>query len=202
MDGSVALRYVVTSILILVGAYGVGLGIRAARTRPVEPEPNVVAPPSHLKSPAPVVREDPDTGKSTIQDEEIIPWAEEETVEPEVPDEVEMEETPVVEQEDELAETPQETPQTVGDWRTVWAGLELTPEEQMRLREGFNLARQRWQSMSPAEREAEGARLRDMGIQWQMMSEEEKQAASQGMRDRFEDWRTSGSVELPELSFD
>ncbi len=112
--------------------------------------------------------------------------------------EEEAEDIPVAEPvEDEAQET-----KSFGGWRDVWADLNLTEEEQARLREGFKLAMQRWQNMSPEEREEETARLRAMGERWENMSEEERQEASERMRDRFEEWRQSGRVELPELSLD
>lgn len=92
--------------------------------------------------------------------------------------------------------------QRFGGWREVWADLNLTEEEQARLREGFRLAMARWQHMSPEEREAETARLRAMGERWQNMSEQERTEASERMRERFEQWRESGDVELPELRLD
>ena len=108
----------------------------------------------------------------------------------------------VVEEEGATAEQQWQMPQSVGDWRTVWADLNLTEEEQARLREGLRLAWERWQNMSEQERQAEIERLREMGERWENMSEEEKREASQRMRDRFEEWRKSDRVELPELSLD
>ncbi len=87
-------------------------------------------------------------------------------------------------------------------WRKTWNDLNLTPDEEERLRRGFGLIMQRWQSMSPEERQTETQRLQSMGQRWQTMSEEERNAVSQRMRDRFEDWRDSGTDELPELSLD
>ncbi|HEV57971.1 MAG TPA: hypothetical protein ENN87_10835 [Phycisphaerales bacterium] len=88
----------------------------------------------------------------------------------------------------------------IGDWRTLWSDLELTEAEQMRLRQGFLLGIQRWQAMSPEQREAQAERFRALGQRWQMMSDEERQRASQRMRDRFEEWRHSGQAELPDVS--
>ena len=100
-----------------------------------------------------------------------------------------------------IEEQTQES-RSFGGWRDVWADLNLTEEEQGRLREGFRLAIERWQNMSPEEREAETARLKAMRERWENMTEEERQEASERMRDRFEEWRQSGEVELPQLSLD
>jgi TRAP-type C4-dicarboxylate transport system substrate-binding protein len=93
-------------------------------------------------------------------------------------------------------------PQRFGDWQNVWADLNLTPEEQARIREGFELARQRWQNMSTEEREAEMARMRDGWQRWQNMSDQERQDAMQRIRQQFEEWRRSGRAELPIPSLD
>jgi hypothetical protein len=87
-------------------------------------------------------------------------------------------------------------------WRQIWADLNLTPEEQARLGQGFRLAMQKWQSMSEEERQAETARRRAMRARWEGMSADEQREAMGRMRGRFEEWRQSGRVELPELSLD
>ncbi len=87
-------------------------------------------------------------------------------------------------------------------WRQIWADLNLTPEEQARLRQGFGLAVQKWQSMSEEERQAETARMQAMRARWEGMSEDERRETMQRMRGRFEEWRQSGGIELPELSLD
>jgi hypothetical protein len=88
----------------------------------------------------------------------------------------------------------------ISDWRTLWSDLELTEAEQMRLRQAFLLGIQRWQAMSPEQRDAQAERFRALGQRWQMMSEEQRQRVSQRMRDRFEEWRHSDQVELPDVS--
>jgi hypothetical protein len=87
-------------------------------------------------------------------------------------------------------------------WQKTWSNLKLTPKEEERLRRGFGLIMQRWQNMSPEERQAETQRLQSMGQRWQAMNDEERNAASQRMRDRFDEWRESGDDVLPELSLD
>jgi len=92
--------------------------------------------------------------------------------------------------------------QGFGRWQQMWADLNLTPEEQARLREGFALAMERWRNMSEEDRQAEMARFRGMREQWESMSDEEREGTMQRMRDRFKDWRASGAVELPEMTLD
>lgn len=115
--------------------------------------------------------------------------------------------------QDQTDEPEQEEPpaETVGqpersaqgfNMRQMWADLNLTPEEQARLREGFGLAMQKWQSMSEEERQVETARLQAMRARWEGMSEDEQREAMGRMRGRFEEWRQSGGIELPELSLD
>lgn len=92
--------------------------------------------------------------------------------------------------------------QGFGDWRNAWADLNLTEEEQTRLREGFRLAMERWQNMSEQERQARIEEMRAGWERWQNMSDEEREAANQRNRERFEQWRESGQAELPEMSLD
>jgi hypothetical protein len=87
-------------------------------------------------------------------------------------------------------------------WQGVWADLNLTSEEEARLREGWALAVQRWQNMSPEERQIQGERMRASWQRFQSMSDEEKEEASRELRGRFEDWRRSGSTELPDMILD
>ncbi len=101
----------------------------------------------------------------------------------------------------ETAERPERSEQGF-NIRQMWADLNLTPEEQARLRQGFGLAMQKWQSMSEEERQAETARMQAMRARWEGMSEDEQRETMGRMRGRFEEWRQSGGIELPELSLD
>lgn len=202
--------FMIGAALVLLASLALGMAVRKLRlhrthsktrvqmqTHTVEPEVTVVA------------EEQPDVNE---QDEQFLTWLEQE-----------MESTAL--QEETVAETADEhalqesaepiessTPATGVEegqpaqrfrgWREVWANLNLTEEEQARLREGWRLAVARWQNMPPAEREAETARLKAMGERWQNMSEQERAEASERMRERFEQWRESGDVELPRLSLD
>ncbi len=101
----------------------------------------------------------------------------------------------------EAVEQPARSAQDFG-WRQIWADLNLTQEEQARLRQGFGLAMQKWQSMSEEERQAETARLQAMRARWEGMSADEQRETMGRMRGRFEEWRQNGGIELPELSLD
>ncbi|MBE0537614.1 MAG: hypothetical protein IH624_18265 [Phycisphaerae bacterium] len=87
-------------------------------------------------------------------------------------------------------------------WRRIWADLNLTAEEQGRLRQGFGMLMARWATMPPEAQAAERARMQEMRVRWEAMGDEERAETSQRLRDRFEDWRASGRVELPELTLD
>jgi len=94
------------------------------------------------------------------------------------------------------------TTQGLGDWRRVWADLNLTQEEQARLREGWRLAVARWQNMSEEERQWQAERRRASWEKWQNMSDVEREQASLELRQRIEDWRQSGTTELPDMILD
>ena len=94
------------------------------------------------------------------------------------------------------------TTQGLGDLRRVWADLNLTQEEQARLREGWRLAVARWQNMSEEERQWQAERRRASWEKWQNMSDVEREQASLELRQRIEDWRQSGTTELPDMILD
>jgi hypothetical protein len=190
-------------VVLLFAALAVGIGIKMFQPDRVEVEPQVEKQQSKPAETRP--QEEGNRSEMTEEDEEFLLWLDEEIERLEDEEaakamvaEEEPEDMPVAEP---VKDGAQET-KSFGGWRDVWANLNLTEEEQARLREGFKLAMQRWQNMSPEEREAETARLREMGERWENMSEEERQEASERMRDRFEEWRQSGDVELPQLSLD
>lgn len=190
-------------VVLLFAALAVGIGIKLYQPHRAEFESQVEQQQTKPAETRP--QEEIKLSEMTPEDEEFLQWLDEEikTLEEEekketIPDEEKPDDMPKAEPvEDEAKEAS-----GFGGWREVWADLNLTEEEQARLREGFRIAMQRWQNMSPEEREAETARLKAMGERWENMSEEERQEASERMRDRFEEWRQSGDVELPELSLD
>jgi len=202
--------FVAGAVAVLLVALALGMGIRKLRLEGVLSRPGARMQ-THTVEPEAIVAAEapPDLSE---EDEQFLTWLEEEM------ESAAAQEEAVAETEYEFA--PQETTESIerptsaagfqqgqaaqgfGGWREVWADLNLTEQEQARLREGFRLAIERWQNMSPEEREAETARLREMRERWENMSEEERREASERMRDRFEEWRRSGEVELPELRLD
>ena len=203
MDNKHQLGTLIAMVVVLVAALALGVGIRELRSQWAEPK---------RKEPGPAAVDETQDAKPanvTERNDEFLMSLDEEIANAEeaedaIEDDASQEEpdAAVVEEEGAPAEQQWQMPQSVGDWRAVWADLNLTEEEQARLREGLRLAWERWQNMSEQERQAERERLRAMGERWQDMSEEEKREASQRMRDRFEEWRKSDRVELPELSLD
>ena len=217
---------VIAAVVVLLGAYAVGLGIKAVRSsRQAEPKVESKQQSRQIDTEAAPRSAKPEGAQMVVVEEEyaiVEEPVEELAVEPEEISKEEPVNMPEEEPVEELAAKPEEKPEeervdmaeaepvesepqeaeSFGGWRQVWADLNLTEEEQARLREGFRLALERWQNMSDEERQAETDRLRRMGERWQNMSDEERREATQRMRDRFEEWRQSGRVELPELSLD
>ncbi len=192
-------------VVLLFAALAVGIGIKLSQPHQAELEPKVEKQQIKPAETRPQEEEEIKQSEMTQEDEEFLLWLDEEIArleEEEAAEAMAAEEEPEdIPMAEPVKEKARET-KSFGGWRDVWADLNLTEEEQARLREGFKLAIQRWQNMSPEEREAETARLREMGERWENMSEEERREASERMRDRFEEWRQSGDVELPQLSLD
>ncbi len=212
MNRSVRTGILVIGVLVIAAALVAGLGMDwlFSKPQPATPPP----------APDPVVEgkatEPAKTNELTQEDEEFLQWFLDNP--PNKPDEVAFEAAPPV------AEVPRQGPNFNGmmgmfggggggggagaadgqrpKWQQIWGNLNLTEEEQIRLRNGFQKVMGRWMTMTEEERLAERARLQEMGQRFQAMSEEEKTAASQRMKDRFDQWRQSGSEDLPELSLD
>jgi len=193
-------------VVLLFTVLAVGIGIKLYQPHRAEFESQVEK--QQTKPAETRLQEEEEIKQSemTQEDEEFLLWLDEEIAtleEQEATEAMAAEEKP--EDIPAIAEPVEDQAQetsSFGGWRDVWADLNLTEEEQARLREGFKLAMQRWQNMSPEEKEAETARLKAMGERWENMTEEERQETSERMRDRFEEWRESGDVELPQLSLD
>ena len=206
-NGKSTLGIQVLVVVLIFAALAVGICIKLSQPHRAELEPKVEKQQIKPAETLPQEEEEIQQSEMTEEDEEFLLWLDEEIARLEEEEaaaaeamaaEEEPEDMPVAEPvEEEVRET-----KSFGGWREVWADLNLTEEEQARLREGFRLAIVRWQNMSPEEREAETARLREMGKRWENMSEEERQEASERMRGRFEEWRQSGEAELPRLSLD
>ena len=203
-NGKSRLGILCAVVVLLCAVLAVGIGIKLSQPHRLEVGPQVEEQQTRTVQALPQ-EEKIDQSEMTAEDEEFLQWLdgeieklEEEEEKEAILAEEEPDDMPVAEPvEKEVKET-----RSFGGWREVWADLNLTEEEQARMREGFRLAIERWQNMSPEEREEETARLREMGERWENMSDEERQETSERMRDRFEEWRQSDRVELPELSLD
>jgi len=210
MDRTLRTGMLAIGILVVAAALVAGLGLDWLFPKPQpKPEPVVVEPVVESKPAEPAK-----TNELTKEDEEFLQWFLDNP--PQKPEEVAFQAAPPV------AEVPRQGPNFNGmmgmfggggggggaadgqrpKWQQIWANLNLTEEEQARLRNGFQKIMGRWMTMTEEERLAERARLQEMGRRFQAMSEEEKNAASQRMKDRFDQWRQSGSEDLPELSLD
>jgi len=188
--------------LVLAGATGLGYGIRhvrwslAMRKNMTESKPQ-----TQVADSEPYVE--------TVQEPEPdieIETADAETVGGEEPVWEEPEDESLPDVADESQSQQSQKPRNsgpanygLGNWRSVWADLNLTEEEQARLREGWRIAVERWQNMSEQERQVQTERMRASWETWQNMSDVEKERASLDLRARIEEWRQSGSTELPDL---
>jgi hypothetical protein len=207
MDKRSQIGILIGAVALLGAAFAVGVGIRMLRLRGAQPPSQPDSPP-----PKPVTvraTEDQEPPDLTAQDDEFLQWLEEQmTRAEEANDASDQQDLPqqteagVAQEVGEFFADQGSMPQGPGDWRSIWADLNLTEEERARLREGFRRAMARWQNMSEEERQAEMDRMRAGWERWQNMSDEEKRQASQRMRDRFEQWRQSDSADLPEISLD
>ncbi len=203
-NGKSRLGILCAVVVLLCAVLAVGIGIKLSQPHRLEDESQVEKQQTKPVETRPQ-EEEIKQSEMTAEDEEFLQWLDEEI---ETLEEQEKAEAILVEEEPddmpvaEPVENEVQETRGFGGWREVWANLELTEEEQARIKEGFRIAIERWMNLSPEEREAEGARLREMGERWENMSEEERQETSERMRDRFEEWRQSDRAELPELSLD
>jgi hypothetical protein len=207
MDRSVRTGILVIGVLVVIAALVAGLGMDW-----LFPKPKPALPPP---APEPVVETQPadpvKTNELTKEDEEFLQWFLDNP--PQKPEEVAFQQPPPP------TDTPRQGLNFNGmmgmfgggmgtadgqrpQWQNIWANLNLTEEEQMRLRNGFQKVMGRMMTMTEEQRQAERLRFEEMGRRFQAMSDEEKNAASQRMKDRFDQWRQSGSEDLPELSLD
>lgn len=204
-NGKSRLGILIAVVVLLCAALAVGIVIKLSQPHRIEVESQVEEQQTRTVQTRPQEDESTKQSEMTAEDEEFLQWLDEEI---EKLEEEEEKETILAEEEPddmpvaEPVENEVQETRSFGGWRDIWANLDLTEEEQARIKEGFRIAIERWMNLSPEEREAEGARLREMGERWENMSDEERQETSERMRDRFEEWRQSDRVELPELSLD
>jgi len=209
MDKKSQIAILIGVVVLVLGALAVGVGIKrflSQRSEAIDLKPQVEG--NESKPAAEVKAEDEKQTDITEEDEEFLRWvyetmAEEEEAEAEEedtsPDEPEV---TVVEEEVAPPEQQTQTTRRSGDWRNVWQDLNLTEEQQEKVREGFRLAMEKWQNMTDEEREDEMERMREQGEKWQNMSDEEREEAMETIRGKFEDWLDSDEVELPDFSLD
>lgn len=185
MNKGTTVRTAIWIALVLASATGLGYGIRqlrwslASRTSVPESKPPVQVvqrEPEVETLPEPelevaVAQTDPTAGEEPIWEDRKDEWQPEVVAGPEL--------RPV-------NEDSGPTQQNLGDWRNAWADLNLTQEEQARLREAWRFAVERWQSMSQEQRQAQIARWRTDWERWQVMSDEERTAVSSRNRERLE----------------
>ncbi len=169
--------WLLTSVIcaVMIGAsVGVGLIIRQIRSGTVVPAPVAEAP--QPVQPAQVKQVDP---------------------QPKTPEPV-VEEEPPAAVEQTPAEVPQPEPvqppmaRRFGGFQQGPWNMNLTEEEQARLREGFMAMVQRFQSLSPEEQQAQMARFNAMRDRFQNMSDEERQQAMGRVQQQFDQWRQNG----------
>ncbi len=206
MDRTVRTGILAIGVLAVAAALVAGLGIDWLFPKP-QPAP-------HPPAPEPIVESKPaepvKTNELTKEDEEFLQWFLDNP--PQKPEQVAWEQPTPIQEQPRLQQGMNRMMDMIGgsmsaggqkpEWQNIWANLNLTEEEQARLRTGFQKVMGRMMTMTEEERMAERARFEEMGRRFQAMSDEEKTAASQRMKDRFDQWRQSGSEDLPELSLD
>jgi hypothetical protein len=197
-------RTLIATVVVLLAALAVGVGIRKIRLHRAEPKPQ------HQESKAAVgARQEPNLTSLAEQDEgslralnELARVEEPQTMADKEPALEHKSDAAVAQEEGAPLEQQGQMAQGPYNWASAWADLNLTAEEKARLQRGFELARQRWQNMSPEQRQAEIERMKAGWERWQNMSDQERKEAMQRMRQQFEQWRQSGSEELPIPSLD
>ena len=177
------------ALVMLGAAFAAGLVIRHVRAPSVEP-------PSQAQTEEPVQQDDPQTRQTPPETPSMVYTPAQE--EPPPAKAMEPEEaTPMATEQSrpQMEATPVETEQSRPQMRQGFGGwnLNLTEEEQARLREGFMAMFQRFQNMSEEERQAQIARFNAMRQRFENMSDQERQQAVGRVQQQIEQWRQSGS---------
>jgi hypothetical protein len=171
-------RPIVTAVVcvaMLGASMALGLAIRQIRSGPPEQEPAAEAAPPAQPAKAPEADSQPNVPAPTVREE---PQAAAEEATPEVPQ--------------PQAEQPR--PQMARRWGGP-PGLEalnLTEEEQARLREAVMAMFQRLQNMTEEERQTQMARFNAMRERFEGMSDEQRQQAMGRVQQQIEQWRQNG----------
>lgn len=199
---------IIVWILVLVGAYGIGSGIRYLRLISTQrtPQTNVTQAEQQtnldMNTPAPKA---PET-QYVIEQEPVEEPNEQPTEIAEDPWKVEPE-----------TQRPQEVIQNEQDFRNQqfggnmqwgfeqqwfdWANT-LTEEQRARLQRGTMLMWQRWQNLSDVDAQAEQARMMEMMFRWQNMNDAQRQQAMQRIQQQLLQWLQTDQEEFPEFSLD
>ena len=209
MDKKKQIGILFVVVVVLLAATAVGIVIMSLQSYWFEaegPKPKVEV--KESKPATGVTAEDENLTNINDENEAFLWWLYENTAEEEEAEGVVKEEPkpePVAAAvKEEVAPIAQQGrgPGGFGDWRNVWAGLNLTQEQQERLGEAMRLAWERWQNMTDEERQDETEKMREGFEKWQNMSDEEREDAMKQMREKFEAWLDSDEVELPDFSLD
>jgi hypothetical protein len=209
MDKNKQIAILFGVVVVLFAATAVGIVIMSLQSHWSDSEgPKLQVARNEPKPVAVAAPEDENLTNMTDDDEAFLRWmqenmAEEEEAEP-VAEEEEKPETvaAVVEEEAAPLEQRSQRAQRFGSWRNMWGDLNLTEEQQERVREAMRLAMEKWQNMTDEERQDEMEKMREGFEKWQNMSDEEREDAMEEMRGKFEDWLDSDEAEFPDFSLD
>jgi len=170
------------ALAILCAAFAAGYAIRQVRLARTRPE--AVA--QVVEEPVPQDKPHPGPGSPEPPPAVYAPVQEDQVSEPATG----LEEVPLPEPEPPAPVEPR-----MGQRFAPW-GLNLTQEEQARLREGFMDLVQRFQAMPEEERQAQMARFNGLRERFEAMSPQARQETMLQMWQVFQQWRqTDGSVE-------
>jgi hypothetical protein len=166
------------AVVMLGAAFATGLVIRHVRSAAIEP-------PSLTQAEEPIQQNDPQAEPALPETPVVVHAPAQEEPPPAVA--MEPEEAPIMEPE-------RIQPQMGQGFGGL--NLNLTEEEQTRLRQGFMGMFQRFQNMSEEERQAQMARFNTLRERYENMSDQERQQAMGRVQQQIEQWRQNGgSVE-------
>jgi hypothetical protein len=199
---------IIAWIVVLVGAYGIGSGIRYLRFMSAQTTPQTKIANAEqqinldVNKPAPNV---PETEYVVVQEpveepnEQPIDTAEEQwQVEPENQRAQNVIQNEQDFQNQQLGGNMQwEFNQQWFDWANT-----LTDEQRARLQRGSMLMWQRWQNLSDQDAQAEQARMMEMMMRWQNMNDTQRQQAMQRIQQQLLQWLQTDQEEFPEFSLD
>ena len=200
---------IAVSVIVILGAYGIGLIIRNIRFITAQKTPHTqvanVARETDVEVNEPRPVASPEI-EYLVEQEPLEEFIEEPVEIPE--DQWDIESEDQWTQDDILYEEDfqdrQFGPNMQWDGARQWFDWanSLTEEQRARLERATMLMWQRWQDMSFEEAEAERYRMMEMGQRWWNMTDTERQQAMQRMQQQFQQWLESDQEELPEFTLD